>query len=85
LHWKDLDLKWPEIPHPRELGAWLRKMEANPGSCVILTIEPRKDEARPDVRVAWISEAERKKIRAALIKVNIARGLQQQPLLTDDP
>ena len=76
---------WPELPHPRDLGAWLRKMEANPGSCVILTIEPRNDGKRPDVRVAWISETERKKIRKALIEVNITRGLQQQPMLTDPP
>ena len=76
---------WPDLPHPRDLGAWLRKMEANPGSCVILTIEPRGDSRRPDVRVAWISEAERKKIRASLIEVNISRGLRKEPMLTDPP
>jgi hypothetical protein len=76
---------FPILPDSRDLGAWLRKMEANPGSCVILTIEPRKDGGRPDVRVAWISEAERKKIRKSLIEVNISRGLTSQPLLTDPP
>lgn len=76
---------WPELPHPRDLGAWLRKMEANEGSCVILTIEPRKDGGRPDVRVAWISEAERKKIRKSLIEVNMMRGLTGQPQLTEPP
>ena len=76
---------FPDLPHPRELGAWLRKMEANPGSCVILTIEPRKDGGRPDVRVAWIAEAERRKIRKALIEVNITRGLRNEPILQEPP
>ena len=77
---------WPELPHPRDLGAWLRKMEANPGSCVILTIEPPAlDKERPSVKVAWISEAERKKIRAAMIEVNIARGFAKQPILQEPP
>jgi hypothetical protein len=76
---------WPKLPRAEELGAWLRKMEANPGSCVILTIEPRPDSERPDVRAAWISEAERKKIRKALIEVNISRGQRNEPQLTEPP
>jgi len=76
---------WPELPNPKDLGPWLRKMERNPGSCLIITVEPRKDGKRPDVRLAWVSEAERKKVRRALIEVNISRGLANEPMLTDLP
>jgi hypothetical protein len=76
---------FPELPQPRELAPWLRKMERNPGSCVVITIEPRRQDERPDVRLAWISEAERKKVRKAMIEVNISRGLRNEPALTDSP
>jgi hypothetical protein len=76
---------WPEFPNPREMKAWWAKMDANPGSCVILTIEPRAAGERPAVRVAWMSERERQKVRKALIEVNISRGLRNEPLLTELP
>lgn len=76
---------WPKLPRPEELSAWLRKMEANPGSCIVLTIEPRKGSDRPDVKIAWISEAERKKIRKTLIEVSIDRGRRDEPSLTEPP
>ena len=57
--------------------------KAEPGSCVILTIEPRKDGKRPDVRIAWVSEAERKKIRKAMIEVNIERGSAKKAAALD--
>jgi hypothetical protein len=76
---------FPELPDPRDLGPWLRKMEANPGSCVIITIEPRNDGKRPDVRLAWLSGAERKKARRAMIECNISRGLRDEALLTEPP
>ena len=41
--------------------------------------------ARPDVRLAWISEPERKLIRKAMIEVNISRGLRGEPSLTEPP
>ena len=76
---------WPELPNPRDLAPWLRKMEKEPGSCLVLTIEPRSDGKRPDVRIAWIAETERRKIRKAMIDVNIERGRAGKPLLTDPP
>lgn len=76
---------FPELPEPRDLAPWLRKMESEPGSCVILTIEPRKDGKRPDVRIAWIAEAERRKIRRAMIDVSIERARAGKPHLTDPP
>ena len=76
---------FPDLPQPRDLAPWLRKMESNPGSCVVITIEPRTQGARPDVRLAWISEPERKLIRKAMIEVNISRGLRNEPALTESP
>lgn len=76
---------FPILPDPQDLGPWLRKMELNPGSCVIITIEPRGDGKRPDVRIAWLGGEERKRARKAMIEVNISRGLRDEALLTETP
>lgn len=74
---------WPELPQPRDLSPWLRKLEA-PGSCIILTIDaPETEDKRPPVRIGWLSANERQKIRKVMLELSIERGARNEPHFTD--
>ena len=72
---------WPLLPDPRDLKPWLRKLEAHPGSAIILTIEARGE--RPLVKVGWLSPEERARVRKAVIGISIERGKRNELDITD--
>ena len=76
-------MKWPQLPDPRDLGPWLRKLEANPGSAVILTIETREGSERPVVKLGWLSSKERASVRKTILQVSIERGKHGELDITD--
>jgi hypothetical protein len=76
---------WPKIPTLNELSPWLRKMEKNAGSCVVVTFELQPGVEQVATKIAWLSDQERSFVRKAMINVNIARGKLDKPLLTDPP
>jgi hypothetical protein len=74
---------WPDLPDPRELKPWWRKLEAHPGSAIILTIETRAGKERPVVKVGWLSPEERARVRKTIIEISIERGRRNQLDITD--
>jgi hypothetical protein len=76
---------FPELPHPRDLGPWLRQLEAHPGSAIILTIEAREGKKRPVVKLGWLSPEERARVRKAIIELSIERGKRGEADFIDPP
>lgn len=76
---------FPELPEPRDFGPWLRKLEANPGSAIILTIEAHEGSERPVVKLGWLSPKERARVRKTILEVSIERGKRGEPEIIDPP
>jgi hypothetical protein len=76
---------WPNLPDPRDLKPWWCKLEAHPGSAIILTIEIREGKERPIVKVGWLSPEERARVRKAIIGISIERGKREEPEIIDPP
>jgi hypothetical protein len=73
------------LPNGAALEPWLRKLLANPGSCVIIGIESPLVSGGPRVGIAWLSSTERLKVRKALTAINSSRQKKQQPKTTEIP
>ena len=75
----------PELPSVERLAPWLRKLNENPGSCLVITIEHLRYQNFPAVRWGWLSPEERKRVRRALQVVNTQRRREKQLELTQIP
>ena len=75
----------PEIPNLEQLAPWLAKLNENPGSCVVITIEHLRNQNFPHVGRAWLSSEERKRVRRALQGVNTQRRRERQLELNEIP
>lgn len=57
----------PRLPLPAELRQFLDRLEANPGSVVLIAIEwPREMQNFPRVGIAWFDSEARKRLKRAL-------------------
>ena len=74
---------WPQLPDPRDLKPWLRKLEAHPGSAIILTIEAHEGVNALSSRSGWLSPEERARVRKAVIGISIERGKHGELDITD--
>ena len=72
----------PTLPTLSELQPHLDKLNAHPGSIVLIAIETLETQNYPRIGVAWLSAAERKDLRAGLTKARKRRQLaiSTQPL-----
>jgi hypothetical protein len=75
----------PELPLPEALAPWLKKLDEHPGSCVVITIEHLATQNFPAVRLGWLSNDERKRVRRAMLGVNAERRKKNEPELNQIP
>ena len=68
----------PELPGPHELAPWIEKLEAHPGSVVLIAIEQPETCNFARCTAAWLSREERKAIRAALERCRRQREQTKQ-------
>ena len=59
----------PHLPSATDLGAEFEKLDADPGSCIVIEIRKAEKECNfGKVTWAWISKEERAALRSALLK-----------------
>jgi hypothetical protein len=75
----------PTLPSVEELHPWLNRLEANPGSVILIPID-QPEEVCNFTRIgwAWFSREEHKKLKQALEAVRLKRGkASSHPIAAD--
>jgi uncharacterized membrane protein len=69
---------FPRLPRPTELAPYLQKLEAHPGSIVLVAFEVPGTCNYARCTAAWLSWEERKTLKAALERARRRRSLLRQ-------
>ena len=67
-----------QLPTPQDLAPWIQKLEAVPGSVVLIAVEQPEVCNFARCTAAWLSREERKTLKTALEKARRKRALLRQ-------
>ena len=67
-----------QLPTPRDLAPWIEKLEAAPGSVVLIAVEQPEVCNYARCTAAWLSREERQTLKAALERARRKRALLRQ-------
>ena len=68
----------PKLPGPSELAPYLQKLEAHPGSIILVAIEVPEVCSFARTTCAWLSREERKALKLALERARKKREQAKQ-------
>jgi hypothetical protein len=69
----------PKIPTVAELKPWLSRLDANPGSVVLIALESFDTRNDCRVTIGWLSKEERQSLKAGLERARRRRQVRKKP------